>query len=372
MQVKMHGVCGVVVLLLANAASASESGVTLYGVADTYLQYLDNGGQHTLAEKSGGSTGSLFGLKGNEDLGAGLAAQFVVETGFNLNNGALFADTTSLFYRQAWVGFKDENLGSLSFGRQYDVAFRVVYPSDPFSLNEVLSPFSAMVLTPDRNSLSTQYDPARMSNSVLYQTPKIAGAQAYAMYAFAATVTQPVPASTGNAFSLGINYSGAALYAGLAYVNQRPGTETISSLPAPLSLLGTEHFVGALAYRIGIVNLQFNYSYQRSDDAASHSLAALLGTGHSVSVAELGATIQATAADAIELAALYRNVRGAHDNTPGFQAGIDHFISKRTSLYARIGYFKNNGTATVSWPGVSVTQAATNQVMTAIGMTHRF
>lgn len=52
--------------------------------------------------------------------------------------------------------------------------------------------------------------------------------------------------------------------------------------------------------------------------------------------------------------------------------GLDHFISKRTSLYARIGYFKNNGTATVSWPGVSVTEAATNQFMTAIGMTHRF
>jgi predicted porin len=368
----MQVVCGLVPLLLVGAACASESSVTLYGVADTYLQYLDNGGQHTVAMKSGGSTGSLFGLKGNEDLGGGLTAQFVVESGFNLNNGTQFADTTSLFYRQAWVGLKDERLGSLSFGRQYDVAFRVVYPTDPFFVNEVLSPFSAMVLTPDRNTLSTQYDPARMSNSVLYQTPKIAGAQAYAMYAFAATVTQPVPASAGNALSLGINYTGAGLYAGLAYVNQRPGTETISSLPAPLSLLGTEHFVGALAYRSGIVNLQFNYSYQRSDDAAPHSLAALLGTGHSVSLAELGATIQASAADAIELAALYRNVRGAHDNTPGFQAGIDHFISKRTSLYARVGYFKNNGTATVSWPGVAVTEAATNQFMTAIGMTHRF
>ncbi|WP_322033868.1 porin [Paraburkholderia sp. J76] len=372
MRVCRHGVCGIALALAAGTASAGESSVTLYGVADTYLQYLDNGGQHTIAEKSGGSTGSLIGLKGSEDLGGGLTAQFNVETGFNLNNGSLFADTTNLFYRQAWVGIKDEKLGSLTFGRQYDVSFRVVYPTDPFAINEALSPFSAMVLTPDRNSLSNQYDPGRLSNSVLYQTPSFVGLRAYAMYGFAATVTQPVAATTGNALNVGINYSGAGLYAGFAYMNQHPGTETITTLPAPLSLLSTEHFIGAFAYRFGFVNLQFNYSYQRASSPSAHSLAAVLGTAHSLSIAELGATIQASSADSIELAALYRNVRGAHDNTPGFEAGIDHFISKRTSLYARVGYFKNNGTATVSWPGVSVSEMATNQFMTAIGMTHRF
>jgi len=91
-----------------------------------------------------------------------------------------------------------------------------------------------------------------------------------------------------------------------------------------------------------------------------------------MSIAEVGATIQATSIDEIQLAALYRNVRGAHDNTPGFQIGIDHWISKRTSLYARAGYFKNNGTATVSWPGVSVTEGGSKQAMGAVGMTHRF
>jgi len=372
MRIGRHGMCGVALALFAGTVSAGESGVTLYGVADTYLQYLDNGGQHTIAEKSGGSTGSLFGLKGSEDLGGGLTAKFTVESGFNLNNGTLFADTTALFYRQAWVGLMDEKLGFLTFGRQYDVPFRVVYPSEPFALNEVLSPFSAMVLTQNRNTLSTQYDPGRISNSMLYRTPIFGGLQAYAMYAFSATVTQPVPATTGNVLGVGATYSGAGLYAGFAYAKQHPGTEIIATLPAPLTLLTTEHFVGALAYRIGIVNLQFNYSYARSDNPAPHSLAAILGSGHSLSIAELGATIQASAADTIELAALYRNVRGAHDNTPGFQLGADHFISKRTSLYARVGYFKNNGTATVSWPGVAVTEPAANQFMSAVGMTHRF
>jgi GBP family porin len=204
-------------------------------VADTFVQYLDNGGNHSFSERSGGATGSLFGLKGDEDLGGGLTAQFDVETGFNINNGSLFADTNALFYRQAWVGLNDSKYGSLTMGRQYEPSFRVVYPTDPYRANEVLSPFSAAVLTVDRKTLSTQYDSGRASNSILYQSPNMGGLQLYGMYAFAATVTQPVPATTGNMLNLGASYTGYGLYAGLAYVNQHPGQETIAGLPTALS-----------------------------------------------------------------------------------------------------------------------------------------
>ncbi|MGF6759471.1 porin, partial [Paraburkholderia sp. GAS42] len=91
MRLISQGICGATLVLVAGGAAAADSSVTLYGVADTFVQYLDNGGKHTWAERSGGSTGSLFGLKGDEDLGGGLKAQFDVETGFNLNNGTLFA-----------------------------------------------------------------------------------------------------------------------------------------------------------------------------------------------------------------------------------------------------------------------------------------
>ena len=83
-----------------------------------------------------------------------------METGYNLNNGTLFADTSALFYRQSWVGLQHPVYGSLTFGRQYEPSFRIVYPTDPFYVNEVMSPISAMVLAVDRNTLSTQYDPS--------------------------------------------------------------------------------------------------------------------------------------------------------------------------------------------------------------------
>lgn len=176
--------------------------------------------------------------------------------------------------------------------------------------------------------------------------------------------------------SLGANYTGYDLYAGVAYANQHSGTATYTfpnlATPVQLALLDTRRYVGALAYHLGIVNLQFNYAYSQVGDAPARSTAALLGTDHSFSVMELGATILATVDNAVEIAAVQRNVRGAHDDALGFQAGIDHFISKRTSVYVRAGYIKNDGSSTESWPLVTVSAPGTKQVMAAVGMTHRF
>ncbi|OMG75168.1 porin [Burkholderia ubonensis] len=364
-------VCGTTFAFAAGTAAA-DSGITLYGVADTFIQYLDNGGTHAFSGRSGGATGSQLGMTGTHELGGSLKARFTLESGFNINNGTLFGDTTALFYRQAWVGLIDAKYGSLTFGRQYVPSFRIVYPTDPFRVSEVLSPVAATVLAVDHKTLSTQFGNSRASNSILYQSPNLNGVQLYGMYAFSATVTQPIPSTTGNMLDVGASYSGYGLYAGVAYIHQQSGHATIAGLPGPLPLLGTERFVGALAYRIGIVNLQFNYAYQRANDAPAGSLAALLGTAHSYSIAQLGATIQATPADTIAIAVFERSVRGTHDNAPGLEVGIDHALSKRTSLYARAGYIKNNGSATVSWPGITVSEGGTKQVLAAVGMTHRF
>jgi general bacterial porin, GBP family len=387
MRVICKGICGTTLILAAGGAAA-QSSVTLYGVVDTFVQYLDNGGNHSFSERSGGSTGSQFGLKGNEDLGNGLKAVFDVETGFNVNNGTLFADTTSLFYRQSWVGLKDETYGALTFGRQYQPSFWAVYFSDPFRGNEVLSPLAAADLAgiTDKATLATQYISGRTSNSIVYTSPDMRGVHLYAMYALPATVTQPLPVTSGNMLDLAANYSGYGFYAGLGYQFQHGAKETAPLVPAMPSLLttfnlvATEHFTSALAYRWGIVNFQFNYTYNKPNDVPAGAVIAItpatkvpLSTFvHAFSIMQLGATIQATAVDTVEIAGIERDVRGVHDNTPGIQVGVDHNISKRTSFYMRAGYFKNNGSANMSWPGVTGVEAGSKQVLAVLGMTHRF
>ncbi|MBP0591510.1 porin [Paraburkholderia sp. LEh10] len=365
------GICGASLLMAAGGAAA-QSSVTLYGVADVFVQYLRNGSQHTFSERSGGSSGSNFGLKGSEDLGGGLKAVFTLENGYNIANGGFFVDSSAMFYRQAWVGLNHEKYGSLTFGRQYQPTFWAVYPSDPFRGNEVLSPLSAAASTVDRNTIATQAASGRSSNSIVYQSAVMAGVKLYAMYGFSATTTQPVPTSTGNILDLAVTYSGAGLFAAAAYQKVHAGTETLPSLPTALNLLSTERFTGALAYRIGIVNLQANYTYNRSTDAPAGSLAARLNAAHSYSIAEVGATIQATSADTFEIAGIQRKARGVHDNTLGIEVGADHNLSKRTTLYARAGYMKNNGVATMSWPGITASGPNASQTLVALGMAHRF
>ena len=358
-------------LFVVAGSAAAQSSVTLYGVADSFIEYSGNGAKHSWSERSGGGNASMFGLEGKEDLGGGLKAIFDLENGYNINDGSGFVDPTAMFYRQAWVGLNHADYGRLTFGRQYQPTVLAIYPTDPFLGNELLSP-ATIVGAVDVNTLATQSIQERTSNSILYQSPVIGGLRLMAMYGLSATTTQPVPQNTGNMVDVGIAYSGYGLYAAVAYQNQHASTVTLPGLPGPLNQPGTEHFTAGLAYRIGIVNLQANYMYSRSKDAPAGSLAALLGAGHSFATMEFGATIQATAADTIEIACLYRNVRGAHDNTPGAEIGIDHLLSKRTSIYARAGYMKNNGTATTSWPGVVVSGPNATQTMVALGMTHRF
>ncbi|CAE6810150.1 Outer membrane porin protein 32 [Paraburkholderia domus] len=387
MRFTSQGIFGATLLLAAGGVMA-QSSVTLYGVADVFVQYLDNGGNHSYSERSGGSTGSLFGLKGNEDLGGGWKAVFDVENGFNINNGSFFADSTAMFYRQSWVGLKQDTYGSLTFGRQYQPSFWAVYFTDPFRGNEVMSPLAAADLASatDRSTLATQYVSGRTSNSIVYTSPDLRGAHFYAMYALPSTVTQPVPVSSGAMLDLAANYSGYGFYAGVGYQYQHGSRETaplVATAPTLLTsfdLMATEHFSGAIAYRVGIVNFMFNYSYNRPKDAPAGALVTitpavklpLASLVHAYSIMELGATIQATPADNIEIAGIERDVRGVHDNTPGIEVGVDHSLSKRTSLYMRAGYLKNNGSANMSWPGVTGVAAGSKQVVAVLGMTHRF
>ncbi|AET94365.1 porin [Caballeronia cordobensis] len=367
------GICGATLALVASAASA-QSSVTLYGVVDVWMQYLNNGGQSSVSERSGGNTGSMIGFKGKEDLGGGLSAIFTLEGGFNTNNGAFFADSSTMFYRQAWVGLSHEKYGTLTFGRQYQPTFWAIYPSEPFRADEVLSPLAALSVSTgtDRNTLATQRQPGRLSNTVVYVSPNMAGLTLRGLYAFSDSTTQPYPTKTGNYLDVAATYSGYGFYGGLAYSNQHGGTANIPGLPGTLNMLSTEHFTAAIAYRIGIVNLQANYSYNRPDDAPVGSLAARLNAVHSFSIMEVGATIQATPFDTIEIAGLQRAVRGVHDNNVAFELGYDHALSKRTTLYARAGYIKNNGSGNASWPGITPVAPGSKQVIGALGMTHRF
>ena len=102
--------------LAAVGAASAQSSVTLYGVIDTGYSWTRAtvGGDKTTTTglTSGNLSGSRWGLKGQEDLGNGLAAVFNVEAGFNSVNG----DFTDGFNRRSVVGLKGA-FGQVLVGR---------------------------------------------------------------------------------------------------------------------------------------------------------------------------------------------------------------------------------------------------------------
>ena len=115
------------VLAAAGAASA-QSSVTLYGVVDASIGNIKDTLSATGTKidtrqnvvNSSGMRNSRWGIKGTEDLGNGLKANFVLEQGINPDNGAVASTSGSTdgFNREANVGVSG-NFGAVKLGRVY-------------------------------------------------------------------------------------------------------------------------------------------------------------------------------------------------------------------------------------------------------------
>jgi predicted porin len=120
-------------------AAQAQSNVTLYGVVDVGFVH-DSGavggstaGLVKTRISSGVESGSRLGVRGVEDLGNGLKAKFVAETGFGADtNASGFCTGGNQFMgRQAYVGLEG-GFGSLTAGRQYNPWFLSMSDADPF------------------------------------------------------------------------------------------------------------------------------------------------------------------------------------------------------------------------------------------------
>lgn len=116
----------------AGAASA-QSSVTLFGIVDLGVRYLDNGGTKQYQMENDGNASSRLGFRGVEDLGGGLNASFWIEGAMTPQNGT-----------NAYLGWQRRSTVSLSggwgevrLGRDYVATFWNAAQFDPFGYNGV-------------------------------------------------------------------------------------------------------------------------------------------------------------------------------------------------------------------------------------------
>lgn len=109
----------------------AQSNVSVYGSLDVSISHIDNVQGRSLRRLD---TGSLYanrlGFRGQEDLGDGLKAVFVLENGFNVDTGTV-AQGGVFFGRQSFVGLSSTTWGSITLGRQYDF----LYAGSPLPLD---------------------------------------------------------------------------------------------------------------------------------------------------------------------------------------------------------------------------------------------
>ena len=161
-------------LFLPSLAWASQ--VEVYGVIDTGIAVARVNGETRVYEETGFMRPSRFGFKGKEDLGNGRAVSFVLEQGFDSNNGAqsqganyAFGREANLTYECAYGKFGMGRIGNFMSG---------MGSWDPWGPNS--GPFATgWGIAASGSSMS---DYLRMDNTFAWQSPKIDGWQVMAQY----------------------------------------------------------------------------------------------------------------------------------------------------------------------------------------------
>ncbi len=92
------------IIAMTSEVALAQSNVEVFGIVDTAVEWARSGdGVNVNRLVSGQNSASRFGMRGSEDIGGGLKANFWLENGFNTDTGAL-SDSARLFNRRATVG----------------------------------------------------------------------------------------------------------------------------------------------------------------------------------------------------------------------------------------------------------------------------
>ncbi|MEM5341172.1 porin [Paraburkholderia azotifigens] len=378
---------------LAGVAHA-QSSITLYGLIDAGLSYTNNqiagtGSGHSNWEMTSGAVQySRWGLRGGEDLGAGLKAIFTLESGFNVNNGQ-YSSNNRIFNRQAYVGLSSRDYGALTLGRQTDSMVDFVAP---LSLTGTEFGGTHFAHPLDNDNLNDSF---QINNSVKYQSPAFGGLRFGALYGFS---NQAGSFTNNRAYSFGMSYRAGALNFGAGYLQLNSSARTPAqlntngavtdttgaSLQGALSPSGVP--LGVLASSQKTFGLGVNYSFGPAvaGFVYSHSkFAQFFQGGLSGTFQNFEGNFRYALTPSVELAGAYTYSRAGGNGGGGIphwnqvSAMADYHFSLRTDVYIQGAWQRVSPSGTsplgVAWiNGVSAPSSTTNQVQATVGLRHRF
>lgn len=366
-------------VLGAFAGSALAADVQLYGILDTGVGYshidMDTSGVDDVDSfemKSGVGSGSRWGLKGTEDLGNGLTVGFILENGFDSDDGS--EDSTGVMFNRESSLFLEGSFGKLAFGRMGALNSGQSSWSKVGMINAFGTSYGEFTAQASNVfSLAGQWD-----NMIAYETPDFAGFKLFTQYGMGSNDNEN-ESSSNRFYSLGVTYNNGpfAGYFAVDSINYKTakfskgewpnnGDDIDDSLTVTLGgsydfdvvkiYLGAQYFdevrlsslggpicrandvrdLGISGFDLSINDIAKlkGYGISLSGDAPLAGGRVMFGLGY----------VDADAADSLDKA-LSQNIAGFRDfeiQRYVVSAGYSYPFSKRTDVYGVASYMQDN------------------------------
>lgn len=366
-------------LLAAGAAGLAQaqpagSGVTLYGLIDIAVGRfagpatgVNAGDRGTWRVEGGGMSTSHFGLRGSEDLGGGLAAQFDLAAFFRSDTGApgrsdaigapVNVGADPFWSRASWVGLSHRSWGRVRLGNSTTLLFVNSILANPFGDSTSFSPLVLVTHIGGPQSGGTGW-----TNQVVYDSPALAGAT----LSLARSMGEGLGGGNRSA-RLAWTQGPAAASLVWSAVRRNPSTFADGTSPNDVDtwMVGGSYTLPAVTLHAHLGRI-----HNRGTEAAPVS--------QSWRIVSLGASVP-IGAGRLMAAWARRHTGDAPAPVPATAAGgnvtrslaslgYDHFLSKRTDLYA-VAMHDRTTTRTLPAPPTLVEASGTSF---ALGVRHRF
>ena len=353
-------------VLAASGAAMAQSSVTLFGIVDTNVSYLDGvsnaAGTNTDSKYGIGTSGnatSRLGFRGVEDLGGGLKAGFHLE-------GEIFGDDGNAsgfnFKRRSTVSLAG-GFGEVRLGRDLTPGYSKFVSYDLFGqvgIGQFMG-WSDWATNSDVGTTVSTADASnvRSSNMISYYTPNFGGLTAGLGYGFDEQTT----GKDGRYVGGYVAYDNGPLSLAASY-DQRD--LLVNGLVAGSAVLDRDTFTLGGSYNLNVVKL--NAIVQQSKYKA-------LGESEKVNAYALGVSAPVGAGEVKLQYALYDN-KIIDSKAHQISLGYVHNLSKRTAVYGTVAYMDNKDASKLNLSakglGTIDARAGDSQTGVQVGIRHSF
>ena len=368
----------VALAVLAATGAFAQSSVTLYGRMDAGIT-RDSGGLGAAGSAtrvdSGIAGGTRLGFRGVEDLGGGLKANFLAETGFcgDANNNSTPAGAgnppgfctggNAFMGREARVGVSG-GFGAVDIGRQYTPAFGVLAAVDPFGIGTAGQIVNLFDSAGGYGAPVTNTGNPRMNNTVKFTSTNFGGLSASVAYGLGEVAGN---STAGRSVGFNVQYNNGPIYAGLGYHVAKGGvpaaavpagfTSSVATgflviSPTAAVAAGTQderkNVLFGATYDFGVAKAHFAYGTTKNT-VAQGALPAVVAAGNT-NYGDARNTMLGLSAPlgAGRLMASYvrHDDRGVNNfDADQIAVGYSYALSKRTSLYTAYAKINNKNNA---------------------------